>query len=414
MRPRSGATSRRRLAPRTGRRLPRSVGDLRSDLEVVDEPSQVTSDRRRVRAAEDGAHADVGPADRDEHLLVEAHARDVVTLALRYAGLDKVADRPDDRLELFRRERRGGVGGDHRNRLAGPVGQVNRPHLPILGRGAHMHAERQRKHRGHGGHEEKRDEVKHPSPVPSRMTPRGRGSIRFGQPDLSRPVGGLGKPQGSGWILGLMASRPILYSMDISHYCIAADRMLAFKGVEFETRPVPYHDKQELIKATGQDYVPTLIWDGKTVTWSEIPDFLEGVRPTPTFYPWGQKGLAIALEHWGHQVLEERVWRYVVTKVPPVLHDDQERWVFEEMQTRARGPWHVLEMRREEFRQDMNKHLGMVDAILDGRDWILGQPSLADFGIYGSISPLLTVGEMIPAEFPRLGRWASMIGKLGR
>src|SRR2546427_73305 len=131
-----------------------------------------------------------------------------------------------------------------------------------------------------------------------------------------------------------MASRPLLYSMDISHYCIAADRMLAFKGVEFETRPV--------------------------------------------------------------------------------LHDDQERWVFEEMQTRARGPWHVLEMRREEFRQDMNKHLGMVDAILDGRDWILGQPSLADFGIYGSISPLLTVGEMIPAEFPRLGRWASRIGKLGR
>src|SRR6266705_2930630 len=161
-----------------------------------------------------------------------------------------------------------------------------------------------------------------------------------------------------------MASRPVLYSMDISHYSIAADRMLAFKGVGFDTRPVPYHDKQELIKATGQDYVPTLIWDGKTVTWSEIPDFLEGVRPTPTFYPWGQKGLAAALENWGHQVLEERVWRYVVTKVPPVLHDDQERWVFEEMQTRARGPWHVLEMRR--------------------------------------------------AEFPRLGRWSSMIGKLGR
>ncbi|TLZ79636.1 MAG: hypothetical protein E6K07_03345 [Methanobacteriota archaeon] len=78
-----------------------------------------------------------------------------------------------------------------------------------------------------------------------------------------------------------MASRPLLYSMDISHYCIAADRMLAFKGVEFDIRPVPYHDKQELIKATGQDYVPTLIWDGKTVTWSEIPDFLEGKASRP-------------------------------------------------------------------------------------------------------------------------------------
>src|SRR3989454_5708237 len=136
-----------------------------------------------------------------------------------------------------------------------------------------------------------------------------------------------------------MASRPLLYSMDISHYCIAADRMLAFKGVAFDTRPVPYHDKQELIKATGQDYVPTLVWHGKIVAWQDIPDFLEAAQPKPTLYPWGQKGLAILLEHWGHQVLEERVWRYVVTKVPPVLHDDRERWVFEEMQTRARGPW---------------------------------------------------------------------------
>ncbi|TLZ84288.1 MAG: glutathione S-transferase domain-containing protein, partial [Methanobacteriota archaeon] len=72
------------------------------------------------------------------------------------------------------------------------------------------------------------------------------------------------------------------------------------------------------------------------------------------------------------------------------------------------------EMRREEFRQDMNKHLGMVDAILDGRDWILGQPSLADLGIYGSISPLLSVGESVPREFPRLGAWVSRVRALGR
>ena len=211
-----------------------------------------------------------------------------------------------------------------------------------------------------------------------------------------------------------MASRPLLYSMDISHYCIAADRMLAFKGVDFETRYAPYHDRQEVLKATGQDYVPTLIWEGRPVMWYDISDFLEKVRPKPTLYPDGNQGLAVTLEHWGHQVLEERVWRYVVTKVPPVLKSDEERWVFEEMQTRARGPWHVLEMRREEFRQDMNKHLAMVDAMLDGRDWILGEPSLADFGIYGSLSPLLTVGENIPKEFPRLAKWASMIETLGR
>ncbi len=209
-----------------------------------------------------------------------------------------------------------------------------------------------------------------------------------------------------------MASRPQLYSEPFSHYCVSADRMLAFKGIAYDTIPVTYHDKRDLIAATGQDYVPTLMWEGKPVFWYDIPDFLEKERPKPTLYPRGQKGLAKVLEHWGHQVLEEHVWRYVVTKVPPKLSSDLERWVFEEMQTRARGPWHVLEMRRDEFKEDMVKHLAMVDAILDGREWILGEPSLADFGIYGAMYPLLFVGEVIPKELPRLGNWAKRVAAL--
>jgi len=211
-----------------------------------------------------------------------------------------------------------------------------------------------------------------------------------------------------------MGSRPVLYSMPISHYCVSSDRMLAFKGIEFDTEYVPYHDKRELIKATGQDYVPTLVWDGKPVIWYDIPDFLEKTKPKPSLYPWKQKGLGTVLEHWGHQVLEERVWRYVVTKVPPVLRDDHERWVFEEMQTRARGPWHVLEMRRDEFREDMIKHLQLVESMLDGRDWILAYPGLGDFGIYGAMSPLFTVGEKVPKELPRVTAWAKRIQGLGR
>ena len=209
-----------------------------------------------------------------------------------------------------------------------------------------------------------------------------------------------------------MASRPKLFSMPISHWCVSADRMLAFKGVQFETTLVPYHDRRELIDVTGQDYVPTLLWDGKPVMWYEIPDFLEAEKPTPTLYPYGQKGLATAIEQWSHAIVEEKVWRYAVTKVPPVLHDDHERWVFEEMQTRSRGPWHVLEMRREEFRQDMLKEFARIEAILDGRDWLLGKPSLADFGVYGSISPLFIIGERVPKDFPQLTAWAKRIQAL--
>ncbi len=209
-----------------------------------------------------------------------------------------------------------------------------------------------------------------------------------------------------------MADRPRLFEAPYSHYCVAAERMLAFKKIPYDSVYVPYHDKRELIAATGQDYVPTLVWDDQPVFWYDLPDSLEKLRPEPTFYPWGQKGLATVLEHWGHQVLEERVWRYAVTKVPPRLRDDHERWVFEEMQTRARGPWHVLEMRREEFRADMEKHLAMVDAILDGREWILGQPSLADFGIYGSMYPLLFIGETVPSGLARLPQWVERVAAL--
>ena len=210
-----------------------------------------------------------------------------------------------------------------------------------------------------------------------------------------------------------MPARPKLYSMPISHWCVSADRILAFKGVAFDIVYVPYHDKTELIAATGQDYVPTLVWDGTPVMWHEIPDFLEGKVPKPTLYPYGNKGLAVAIEQWSHAVTEEKVWRYVVTKVPPVLRDGGERWVFEEMQTRARGPWHVLEMRREEFRKDMVTELARIDAMLDGREWILGEPSLADYGIYGSLSPLFTVGEAVPRELRNLAAWGKRIRALG-
>ncbi len=66
---------------------------------------------------------------------------------------------------------------------------------------------------------------------------------------------------------GTMAASVQLYAMPISHWCVSADRMLAFKGIPFESLYVAYHDKEELLAATGQDYVPTLMWDDRAVMW---------------------------------------------------------------------------------------------------------------------------------------------------
>jgi glutathione S-transferase len=209
-----------------------------------------------------------------------------------------------------------------------------------------------------------------------------------------------------------MSDKARLFYHPISHYCVSAERMLRYKGVRFETVYAPYHDHQELLRVTGQDYIPTLLWNGRTVTWKDIPSFLDRVRPRPPLIPAGKAGLARTLENWGHQVLEERVWRAVVTQVPPTLKDDAERWVFEEMQTRARGPWHVLETRRKEFVTDLHSYFEMVDSLLEGREWILDEPTVADFGVYGGLSPWLTVGEKIPTRYAHVHRWVNRIRKL--
>jgi glutathione S-transferase len=209
-----------------------------------------------------------------------------------------------------------------------------------------------------------------------------------------------------------MTDKVRLFYHPISHYCVSAERMLRYKRIRFDTVYTPYHDRQELLRVSGQDYIPTLAWDGKIVTWAEIPSFLDRVRPKPALIPPGRAGLARTLENWGHLVLEEKVWRAVVTHVPRTMKDPQERWAFEELQTRARGPWAVLKSRRKEFVADLLPCFELVDSMLEGREWLLDEPTVADFGVYGGLSPWLTVGEKVPARFPHVARWASRIRKL--
>ena len=206
-----------------------------------------------------------------------------------------------------------------------------------------------------------------------------------------------------------MADSAVLYYLPLSHYCVSVERMLAFKQIPARRVYAAYHDRQELLRRTGQDYVPTLIWKGQAVTWTEIPEFLDWLRPNPPLLPAGQEGLARTLENWGHQVLEERVWRAVVTQAPKVLRSDEERWVFEEMQTRARGPWKVLAARRPEFVKEMLEYFEFVEGMVRGREWLLDRPSLADFGVYGGLSPWLTVGERIPSRLRALRAWATRV-----
>lgn len=204
-----------------------------------------------------------------------------------------------------------------------------------------------------------------------------------------------------------------LWQESYSHHCVKARKLLDWKGIDYETREVGYHDKRELLKASGQDYVPFLQWDGEGVRWHDLVSFVERKVPEPSAFPPGMEGQARIVEQWAHDILEERVWRYVVADVPPTFKDDLERWVFEEIQFWKRGPMEALKAKQPESLKDMKKHFAFIEDSLGEHDFLLGaEPSLADFATYGAVFPLEWVGKEVPKDFPRMRSWYQRVAKV--
>lgn len=205
----------------------------------------------------------------------------------------------------------------------------------------------------------------------------------------------------------------LLYDLPISHYCVKAKALLGYKGVAYEREDAPYHDRQDLLAVSGQDYVPYLLWEDKGVAWYDIPDFLEGKVPTPSLYPKGQRNLARILESWAHDVVEEAVWKCVVADAPQTFQDPRERWVFVEVQERKRGPLEVMAMRKPEFLNGLVATLRPAEDRLAESPYLLGdEPSLADFALFGAVWPLPYTGNAFPAQAPNVRAWFERVAKV--
>jgi glutathione S-transferase len=203
-----------------------------------------------------------------------------------------------------------------------------------------------------------------------------------------------------------------LYQEPFSHWCVKAQKILNYKHIKFESKGVGYHDKRELIRATGQDYVPAIVDGGKIITYPDIPDYLERLAPNPSIYPNGTRNLARLVESWAHYRLEEIVWRYCVADFPKTIKDDQERWVFVEIQELKRGPLELMEARRPAFKADMEAHFQILDDTLHDHKFLLADmPSLADFAVFGAIYPLRYSGSEIAQKFKHLRDWYGSIDR---
>ena len=205
----------------------------------------------------------------------------------------------------------------------------------------------------------------------------------------------------------------IFFEEPWSHWCVKVRKIMDYKKIKYKVNLVSAHDKRELLMATGQDYVPAIVDGKQIITYAEIPDFLEIVTPEPSIYPNRTKGEAKAIENWAHYRLEDVVWQYTVPDFPKTFKDDVERWVFVELQETKRGPLKLLEARRPELKTQMEKHLQILEEMLTEHRFLLDEkPSLADFAVFGAISPLPYSGNKLPDKLTKLTSWHDTINRL--
>jgi glutathione S-transferase len=207
----------------------------------------------------------------------------------------------------------------------------------------------------------------------------------------------------------------VLYGLDLSHHVVKAKRILESKGVKYDYEYAPYHDRQDLLKVSGQDYVPYLLWEDEGVRWMDIPDFVEKKKPKPTLYPDGMRNVHRILEHWAHNVVEEAAWRVAAPDARKTFKDPREAWVFEELQMRKRGDLDEYAKRKPQFTKDLVETLRPVEDRLAESTFLLGdEPGLADYALYGALHCLPYTGNEIPKELKATRKWFATTGAVGK
>ncbi len=169
-----------------------------------------------------------------------------------------------------------------------------------------------------------------------------------------------------------------LYSVPISTNVERVTLALAHKGLSVEHVEVPYDDRSEIVRISGQELVPVLVADGEVVADSTaILEWLEDRFPEPPLFPGerARRAEAAVFVDWFN-----RVWK----RAPNAIADDLEGGA-PDPEVVAR---HVVELRGS---------LDVFEALLDGRDYLLGDElSVADCAAF----PFLKFGLLWTEDDP--------------
>jgi glutathione S-transferase len=198
------------------------------------------------------------------------------------------------------------------------------------------------------------------------------------------------------------------YSTNVERVTLA----LAHKGLEVEHVAVPYDDRAEIRRVSGQELVPVLEADGEVLTDSPaILRRLEERHPEPALWPRTPRERAEVdvFVDWFNQA-----WK----RAPNMLTGELEKPDAERDAARM-----------DRWRADLRTSVARFEALLDGRDYLLG----GDFGIADVIAfpflkyPVLglpegdehlfhrvLVEELPVDDAPRLREWVRRVDERPR
>jgi len=172
----------------------------------------------------------------------------------------------------------------------------------------------------------------------------------------------------------------LLYSVPISTNVERVTLALAHKGLEVEHVEVPFDDRSEILRVSGQELVPVLVSDGEVVSDSTaILELLEERFPDPPLVPAdpARRAEARLFVDWF-----DRVWK----RAPNVIAGELE----------GGSPDRELVARRV---AELRGSLDVFEALLDGRDYLWGDEfSVADCAAF----PFLKFGLLWTEDDPYL------------
>jgi glutathione S-transferase len=142
---------------------------------------------------------------------------------------------------------------------------------------------------------------------------------------------------------------------------------------------------------------------------------LEARFPTPTLFPAGHAGVPWALSMWTDRSFFQNtvnlVFGTLADKVPRDFIEDRERLRGAKFDVEAMKA--AIPQMRDQFRA----HVGWIEAQLgDGREWLLGEFSLADVNAYMNVwyaRAHLSNADQMLTGFPRTSAWEKRVQAIG-